>query len=223
MTTPRTAGRIVGILILAQMVFGILDNFVLTASLFGAPGFLVAASAHAGSIATSVLLGLTGGLFSVVIAVATFRVAREQAPALALGLLALATASLAAAVVEQSHVMSMLSLSQAYAKAPADAANFQGLRMMLAATRNWSHFLGLVVTGLMLVVFYATLFRAALVPRALAVVGLTAALLQVVVVARPLFGLEVIFPLLAPLGLSQLALSLWLLVRGYPERAAGVG
>ena len=32
---------------------------------------------------------------------------------------------------------------------------------------------------------------------------------------RPLFGYPVVFPLLAVMGLSQLILSLWLLVKGF--------
>ena len=39
-------------------------------------------------------------------------------------------------------------------------------------------------------------------------------------VAMPLFGHEVVFPLLAPLGLCQLALALWLLVKGFRRPAA---
>jgi hypothetical protein len=42
--------------------------------------------------------------------------------------------------------------------------------------------------------------------------------LQIIAVSMPLFGHNVVFPMLAPLGLTQLALALWLLVKGLPER-----
>jgi hypothetical protein len=35
----------------------------------------------------------------------------------------------------------------------------------------------------------------------------------------PLVGHDVVFPLLAPLGLSQLALSLWLIAKGFRVQA----
>jgi hypothetical protein len=54
-----------------------------------------------------------------------------------------------------------------------------------------------------------------LIPRALAGLGLIAAVVQVSGVSMPLFGGDVIFPLLAPLGLIQLAVSVWLMVRGF--------
>jgi hypothetical protein len=38
----------------------------------------------------------------------------------------------------------------------------------------------------------------------------------------PLFGHEVVFPMLAPLGLSQLALALWLLTKGLQNAPVSV-
>ena len=116
--------------------------------------------------------------------------------------------------------MSMLSLSEAYAKVPAaEQGGFQGLRIVVAASRNWSHYLGLVVTGGMILVFYATLYRTVLVPRALAAFGMAAAMFQIVAVAMPLFGQNMVFLMLAPLGVSQLVLALWLIVKGFPDPA----
>jgi hypothetical protein len=218
MSSARTAGRLTGVLILIQMVGGAVVNFVLAAPLFGSPGFLVGASAHAGQIALSALCGIAVGAISLAVAVTLFPLARERAGALALWFFALATVGLAAAVIEQINVMSMLSLSEAYAMATAaEQGGFQGLRIVVAASRNWSHFLGLVVSGCTIFVFYLTLYRAALAPRALAAFGMAATSLQIVTVAMPLFGQPVVFPLLAPLGVSQLLLALWLLAKGFPD------
>jgi hypothetical protein len=216
MEATNRAGRILGALILAQMVGGYLVNFVLTAPLFGAPGFLVNAAAHPRRLGLSVLVGLALGAVSVAIAITAFPVFRQHSQALALWLVALAAVvSLALAAVENMNVMSMLSLSQAYAKAGAAAREqFQTLRVVVAAARNWAHFVGLIVGGGTLFVLYAVLYRFALIPRALAAFGLVAVLLQMTAVAMPLFGHDVVFPMLAPLGVSQLALTLRLLIKG---------
>jgi hypothetical protein len=58
MEDARRAGRIIGILILVQMVGGTMVNFVLEAPLFGAPGFLVNAASHPRQIGLGALLGL---------------------------------------------------------------------------------------------------------------------------------------------------------------------
>jgi hypothetical protein len=109
---PTGAGRIVGGLVLVQMVGGFLVNFVLDAPLFGPPGFLITASAHAAQIALSAILGLSQGALGVGIAVAVYPLARSHAPALSLWLLIFTAAGLAAAVAEQISVMSMVSLGR---------------------------------------------------------------------------------------------------------------
>ena len=44
-------------------------------------------------------------------------------------------------------------------------------------------------------------------------------LVKMISVAMPLYGEPVVFAMLMPLGLCQLALALWLLARGLAERA----
>jgi hypothetical protein len=216
MSAASNAGRIVGVLIVAQMVGGILVNFVLAAPLFGSPGFLVNAAPHSTQIALSVLLGLATGALSVAIAITAFSVFRRCSDALALWFVALASVTLAAAAVEQISVMSMLSLSEAYTNAT-EREPFQALRIVVASARNWSHYIGLIMSGSTIFVLYAVSYRFALVPRALAAFGLAAVLLQLIAVAMPLFGHSVVFPMLAPLGVSQLVLALWLIARGFRD------
>jgi len=203
------------------MVGSALVNFVLTAPLFGSPGFLVNAAPHAPQIALSVLLGLAIGALPVAMAITAFPLFRQYAGGLALWFIVLASVSLAVAAVEQSSVMSMLSLSEAYTRAiAAEREPFQALRTVVASARNWSHFVGLIVGGSTLFTLYAALYRSRLVPRALAAFGLAAVLLQLIAVAMPLFGNDVVFPMLAPLGVSQLALALWLIAKGFRELAS---
>lgn len=212
------AGRLIGALIVAQMVGGYVVNFGLTGSLHGSPGFLVSAAPHATEIAVSALLGLVEGALPVGIAIAAFPLFRRHSNAAALWLLVLASVGLAGAVLEQLNVMCMLSLSEAYAAAnPAELERFQALRGLVAATRNWSHYLGLIVSGCTILVRYGVLVRFALVPRLLAAFGVAAVLLQLYAVAMPLFGHEIVFGLIAPLGVSELLLSIWLLAKGLRE------
>lgn len=216
MATPDRASRLIGALILAQMVGGAVVNFVLAAPLFGTPGFLVNAAPHASQIALSVLVGLAVSGLVLAIAIAAYPILRPLSQAMALWFVALAGVSLAVGVIEQTTVRSMLSLSETYTNAPAaaDREQFQTLRVVVGSARNWAHYVALIVAGSTLFVFYAALFRFALVPRALAAFGLGAVLLQIVAVAMPLFGQAIVFPLLAPLGLSQLLLAIWLIAKG---------
>jgi hypothetical protein len=217
---PRNASRVIGVLILVQMIGSGLVNFVLEAPLFGSPGFLVAAAPHALQIGAAALLGIGIGALGVGIAVSAYPVFRQHSQAMALWFFALAVAGFAVHAVENMNVMSMLSLSETYANAGAAARDqFEGLRGIVASSRNWAHFITLITGGCTLFVMYATLYRFTLVPRLIAGFGLVAVPLQITTVARPLFGLNVIFPLLAPLGICQLILAIWLIAKGFRVEA----
>jgi len=214
------ASRIIGVLILVQMVGGGLVNFVFEAPLFGAPGFLVNAAPHALQIALGALLGLAIGALSTGIAITAFPIFRQYSQAMALWFVALAVVGLTLSAVESMNVMSMLSLSEAYGKAgAADREHFEALRGVAASARNWAHYIHLMLEGSTFFVMYAVLYRFALIPRALAAFGLVAVVLQIAAVAMPLFGQGIVFLMLAPLGVSQLLLAVWLIAKGVRTQA----
>lgn len=209
-------GRIAAALLLVQMAGSAIVNFVLAAPLFEPAGFLETAAPHATQIALSALLGIALGGVWLGIAVVVFPLVRCQSEPLALILIGLSVVCLATSVVEHMNVMSMLSLSEAYARAPvAQHESFQFLRAAVAASRNWAHFTALLLTGSVTFAFYATLLRLSLVPRALALLGIAAALSQIASVAMPYFGRAVVFPMLAPLGVAHLLLAVWLIAKGF--------
>jgi hypothetical protein len=216
MDATRNAGRVVGVLLLLQIVAGGYVNFGLLERVFAAPGYLVNAAANSLEMGLAAVLGLALGLVSVGIGVTAFPVFRRHSETMALFYFALSVASLVLIAVEYTTVLSLLSLSQANAQANgADANLWQALRGVVGSARNWAHFVEILVGGVAVFVLYVTLYRFAFVPRALAGIGMLAALLQMGSVGRALFGMDVMFELLLPLGLTQLALSLWLIFRGF--------
>jgi Domain of unknown function (DUF4386) len=219
MTPTTNASRVAGVLILVQAVGGYLTNFGLIGPATAAPGFLVNAAPHALRVGISALLGIATGALAMMIAITVWPVLKKHSERMALSYLALGIAALALAVVENGRLMSMLSLSQAYAASGAtDPATFAGLRGVVAASRNWAHFTHLIVGGSTFFVLYATTFRFALLPRLLAGFGMAAAALQMATVSMPLLGGHVIFPLLAPAGIANLALAVWLLTKGLADK-----
>jgi hypothetical protein len=221
MGTAGGAGRVIGVLIIVQMIGSYIVNFALTAPLFAPPGFLENAAPHSLSVALAVILGLALGAVALGIAITAFPIFRQHSPSAALWFVALAAVSLAVLAAEYTGLMSMLSLSDAWTKASApDRDRLEALRIVVASARNWAHYIGLIFAGATLFVLYSTLFRFALVPRALAAFGMAAVVLQIAAVAMPLFGHGVVFLMLAPLGLSQLLLAIWLIAKGFPRDEA---
>jgi Domain of unknown function (DUF4386) len=218
MEAARRAGRIIGILIVVQMVGGGLVNFALEAPLFGAPGFLVNAASHSQQLGLAVLFGLVTEALWVGIAVTAFPIFWRRTQTMTLWFIALAVVILAVAVAENAAVMSMVSLSEAYTKASiAERDQIHLFKVVVTSTRNWAHYLARILDGGAIFVFYVVLYRFALVPRALASLGLIAVPLMVTTLAMLFFGHDVVFPMLAPLGLSQLILAVWLITKGFRD------
>jgi hypothetical protein len=219
MTTTRNAGRIAGALLIAQGIAAYVTNFVLLRPALAPPGSLVNAAPHAMEVGTSAALGILAGASGLAIAITVLPVFKQFSERMALAFVAIGVVALSLAAVENGALMSLLSLSKAFVASGADPAAFEGLRGVVAASRNWAHFTHVAIGGVMLLVFYIALYRFALVPRVLAAIGLIACVLQMASVTRPFFGGEVIFYLLAPLGLANLSVALWLLIKDFPTRS----
>jgi hypothetical protein len=216
MLATNNPGRLIGILLLLQFVGGILVNLVLTAPLFGEPGFLVNGAIYSRQIGLSALMGLGNGGLALAVAITAWPTFRRHSNALAIWFIALSGIGFAAIAVEQIGIMSMVSFSEAYSQASAVEQESLGVhRVVVTALRNWGHYTGLLISGCTLLVMYIMLFRFTLVPRALSGFGLIAVALQIGVISRAFFGIEVNLNLLAPLGLSQIALIVWLLINGF--------
>lgn len=212
----RFASRWLAALLITQLVVGPIANFALLGDTFdGAGGFLANAAPNARSVGLAALLSIGLAIVSAAIAVVLWPVVRLRSERLALWLAILAAAGIALAGIENAQLMSLVSLSQAYvAAAPPDEALYQALRGVVGSYRNWAHVIQLLTMGGLLFATFGVLYRLRLVPRLLAGFGMLAALSQMIAVAKPLFGGWVIFPMLAPLGLANLALIAWLLWKG---------
>ena len=218
--TARTAGRIIGVLFLVQTVVAPVVNFVLLGpAITTPPGFLVNAAANATHVNAAALLSLVAGVLPIGIAITAFPVFRRHSRAMALWFLALTVVGFAGVVVESIAVRSMLALSQEYAKMDAaDPAPFQAPAALARAMRNSTHYTNLLVSGGWLLVLYGVLFRSALIPRALSALGLLAVVLLIGGAMIPLLGHRAVMTMFMPMALSQLALVLWLMARGFEDR-----
>ncbi|TCI05297.1 DUF4386 domain-containing protein [Corallincola luteus] len=213
--------RWIGGLILAQLICGILVNFFLTAPLFGTPGFLVNGAQHSQQIGFAVLVGLVTGMLTLAVAITLYPLAKPQWPTLTRWFVVLSVISFTVSVMENISLMSLVSYSEAYTTAsPEQQPLYELFKTVVASTRNWTHYIGLMLSGTMLLFLYLLLFRSRMIPRLLAVFGMLAVSAQLVAVAMPLFGLAIVFALIAPLALSQLMLALWILMKGLTLKAA---
>jgi hypothetical protein len=129
-------------------------------------------------------------------------------------------------IVENAHWLSMLSLSQAYIEAGAvDVGRVQSLGLLLRVAWKWAHYSHILVVVAWLFTFFGLLFRGAMVPRALAALGMATAVLHTIGITLPVFaGYRMSHPDLygMPLGVVDLALILWLMAKGFKDAIPGL-
>jgi hypothetical protein len=215
MKSARSVGRIVGILLLAQMAVAFLAQFVLLARVSAPPGFLANAAGSAFPVRMSVLLWLVASALTLAVAIVTFPVFRQYSERMALLYLALSVLGLSTSAADNVAVLNMLALSQEYANAGAANELFEALGAMARSARYAAHSINILVGGTTAFVLVSILFRFALVPRALAAFAVATFPVQMTAVAMPLLGYRYQAVMLMPAALSLVALVLWLIAKGF--------
>ncbi|MGH9779835.1 MAG: DUF4386 domain-containing protein [Candidatus Acidiferrales bacterium] len=220
MTSAKSAGQTVGILLLAHTAAGLIVPFVLLDRVRGSAGLLANAAGSAGQVRAAVLLLFVGSAMAIAITIAAMPVFRRYSSAMALWLLALGVAAFSLQAVDNAAILTMLSLSQEYATAGAAKTELiEALALVAGSARRWAHYSALLMVGSWIFLLYALLYRFRLVPRALAGFGLIASLGQIAgVTLRGLLGYSPMTVLAMPLAPAYVALAVWLMVKGFDER-----
>ena len=219
MKSAKSTGRIIGMLLFVQLA-GLIVPFVLLHPLTTGPrDYLANAAGASFQIKVAVFLLFANCALTIGITIAAWPIFRQYSEAMTLWLLAASVIMFLMQAVDNAHILSMLSLSQQYAQAGGPDELFQTLAAVVGSTRRWVHFTELFVIDGWIFLLYISLFRSALVPRALAVFGLLTVVLHFTAIPlRGFLGSSLVTPLGVPMGLSQLALAVWLMAKGFKER-----
>ena len=215
--TLKAAGRAIAIIMIAQAGIAPVVNFVLIGPVTKAPGFLINAATHATEMRLAAMLWLLSGALSIGIAAIAISVIRKFSDPMATWVLAVTIAGVLTTIAESVSFLTMLSVSQQYAQAAASLDTYQALAKVVGSARGWIHYSNLLLGTATVAVLNIALFRFSLVPRWLSAFGVLGATLGAIAVIRPMIGYSQILQLLTPPGLAQLALLVWLLVRGFRE------
>lgn len=219
MKSEKSVGRLIGVLVLVHLAVGLWVPFALLQRLKGPTGFLAIAAANSAQVRAAVFLLFVGSAFATVIAITAWPIFRRYSSTMGLWLVSLAVAAFSLQAVDNSALLSMLSLSQEYMKAGAAKAElFQALAVVLGAARKWAHYTYLLVAVSWILLLFTTLYRFRLVPRALAGFGIVASVLQIAgVTLRGFLGYAPEMRLALPMAPAYIGLALWLIIKGFAE------
>lgn len=216
--TDRTTARVVGTLFLIGSIAGAI-SLPLQESVVGGDDYLAEASGHPDLLATGVLLQLVMGLAVVGIAVVVYPVLRRQTERLAVGYVVARTLEAVTYIVGAAALLALITAGED--SADGDSAQFAAAGRLLIAQRDWvGHaVLDVSVFSVGAIVLNAAFLHARLLPRWLPLWGLAGAVAYLFAGLLVLYGLEPLstpqMVLEAPLGLQELALALWLIVKGF--------
>ena len=223
MRSAKTTGRTIGLLLLLHLITGLMTPYILLQQLTRPVTFAAINSVSGFQIRLAVMMLFVGGAMTIVIAITGMPVFRNYSYAMALWLVALAIANFSLQGGEIAGYMSVFTFSQNFATAnAADLALYELVGMTVRSAWKWIHYTHLLVMVSWMFSLGLMLWKSALVPRVLAALLLITSVLQITGITLPQF-LAYPSPNLMlmgmPLGFVYLALSVWLMIKGFSGAA----
>lgn len=222
MNSYQKTARMVGVFYIAATVAGII-GISLTQSTLDASDYLVEISANENRMRTGALFELIMAVAVVAIAVTVYPVLKKHNASIAIGYVGARLVEGVLLIIGTLSLLTLLTMSQEFVEAGTpDVSYFHTSGELLLAVRDWGGHvvLDVAVFSLGALLFYSLLYRTKLVPRWLSGVGLVGAIMYWIASLFVLF--DAIEPLStphiilqAPLGLQEMVLAVWLIVKGF--------
>jgi hypothetical protein len=226
--THRKTAISVGVLFIIATVLNVLGkNFF--QPILDAPYYLIKISANENQVIIGGLLVLLSAFASAGIAIGLYPVLKKHHEALALGSVGLRVMEGMLYIVGVVGVLSLLTLSQEYVKSGASNASlFQVSGTILLAIKTWAGQLGVVAFTMGALMYYYVFYQSNLVPRWLSGWGFLGAALSLATALLTISGqiipFSTVFILLQlPIGLQEMILAVWLIVKGFNPSAVASG
>ncbi|MEP2056806.1 MAG: DUF4386 domain-containing protein [Maribacter litoralis] len=215
MKSSTKLGRVIGLLFLFIFVMGILVYQFLQGPILFSDDFLTTAAPNANKLITSVLLGSLSGLFSIIISALLFPVFKKYSNTLAVLYLGFSILDFVAISIDNTSVLAMLELSKEYVtNVEVNTSMLETMAPIYSQKHWWSHYLSLLTSCFSVFVLYFAFYRTKLIPKILSGFGMLAVILMFIELLTSILGEGISMNMLLPMGLIQLILPLWLLVKG---------
>ena len=218
MNSIKRTSRIIGILFLVQMMAAIINfSIILDPILYGPEDILVEISSNSSNVIIAMFLGLLCGASVFAIATIVFPILKMYSERIALWYFGLRLGEFLSWLITGIFLLSLLSLSQEYTQAEMqNPLHLKAIGKTLLSSHGATMNLSLIVYCLASIMFYYLLFRTKLVPRFISVWGLIAVPLLFTEITFNIFGASLGGMLLMmPIGLNEILLGTWLIVRGF--------
>ena len=224
LNTDRTTARVAGFLFIIATAANLL-SIAFLGSLDGSD-YLTKISENKGHVGVGVLLLLIAAFASAAIAMSLYPVLKRYREGLAVGALGFRIIEGMFYAAGAVSVLLLLTLSQEFVTAAApDSSSFETLGTLLKAARDWVGVAGILAFYPGALMYYFIFYKSRLVPRWLSGWGIVGAVLGIVAAMLVLFSLvgslsTVQVVLNVPIGLQEMVLAVWLVVKGFRQSPA---
>jgi len=214
----------VGVLFIIASVLGVLGRSF-SQPILDAPDYLIKISANENQVIIGGLLSLLAAFASAGIAIGLYPVLKKHHEALALGSVGLRVMEGMLYIIGVVGLLSILTLSQEYVKAGASNASlFQASGTSLLAVRDWAGKLSIIAFTMGALMYYYVFYQSKLVPRWLSGWGFLGAALSLAAVLLAISGQIIYFSMVfillqLPIGVQEMVLAVWLIVKGFSPSA----
>jgi hypothetical protein len=223
MSTDRAVARVTGALFIVATAASLL-SIAFLGSLEGSD-YLTETAANEGQVTVGVLVRFIAAFASAAIAISLYPVLRRYRQGLALGAVGFRIIEGIFYTLGAVSVLLVLTLSQEFVKTGAgDPGYFNQSGTLLKALDNWAGLAGIFAFYVGGLLYYRVFYQTRLVPRWLAAWGAGGVLLGAAAALLVLFGVtDSMSPLQmglnAPIGLQEMVLAVWLIVKGFNPSA----
>jgi hypothetical protein len=226
MNTYKKTARMVGAFYIAATAAGIV-GLAFSDPIVGASDYLTKISANENQVLIGALFELIMAVAVAGIAIAVYPVLRQHNASIAIGYVGARIVESILFLIGVISLLLLVTLSHEFVKAGSpEGSYFHTIGELLLAVRDWGGHvvLDVAVFPLGALIFYSLLYQFRLVPRWVSGWGLIGAVLYWSAGVLVMFDLiETLstpqIALQAPLGLQEIALALWLIVRGFNTSA----
>jgi hypothetical protein len=228
MTSDTRTARIAAMLFISATVAGLLSTALLNPVLHS-PDYLAATFASQDRVIAGALFQVIGGVTGAGIAIALYPVLRRHGEALALGSVGLRLMEGVFLIVGAIGALLLVTLIQESANAGTPVSpSFRTSGGLLLALRDRAGLMSVLAFYLGATMYYWIFYQSRLIPRWLSgwgiagtALGLAAGLLVLFGVTGYMSALQVGLNL--PIGVNEMVLAVWLIIRGFSSSAAAPG
>jgi hypothetical protein len=223
MNSTRKIAMITGVLFITATFAGPVLATPLTPDLTGID-YLTRYSAHPNQAAGGVLLWIIAAFTSAGIAIAMYPILKKQNAGLALGSVIFRAIEAVFYMVEVMSLMSLLTLGQQIrAAGAADHTLLQAIGNLLVNIRDHAALVAVFAFCVGAFMYYYVLFQSRLIPQWLSGFGIIAIILMGMACVLAIFSgnrITSYIPLAAPIGVQEMVLAVWLIVKGFNPSAS---